>query len=141
MTDRLSPEHRSWNMSRIRSRDTSPERVVRSLLHRLGYRFRLHRKDLPGSPDIVLSRYRVVIFVHGCFWHRHRNCRLAYKPKSRIEFWEKKFSDNVRRDTQAARKLRTLGWRIVTVWECQTRHLAKLQIRLSRLLSPPQLFS
>ncbi|HEY0980807.1 very short patch repair endonuclease, partial [Schlesneria sp.] len=87
MTDRITKSHRSWNMSRIRSKDTSPELQVRSLLHGLGYRFRIHRIDLPGKPDIVLPRYRVAVLVHGCFWHRHPGCKYAYTPKSRIQFW------------------------------------------------------
>lgn len=134
MADRISPEHRSWNMSRIKSRDTKPERIVRSLLHRMGFRFRLHRKDLPGGPDIVLPRYKTVVFVHGCFWHRHKNCPFAYTPKSRAEFWHQKFSGNVKRDARAARNLRRLGWRVVTVWECQTRLEEKLSNRLARIL-------
>ena len=120
MADRLSPEDRSWNMSRIRSRDTVPELRVRSVLHRAGYRFRLHRKDLPGRPDIVLPKHRTVVFVHGCFWHRHPGCRFAYQPKSRVAFWQKKFDDNVARDRRNVHVLRALGWRVITVWECQT---------------------
>jgi DNA mismatch endonuclease, patch repair protein len=118
--DRLTPEHRSWNMSRIRGRDTQPERAVRSALHRAGYRFRLHRKDLPGRPDIVLPKHRTVVFVHGCFWHRHPGCRFAYTPKSRADFWAAKFLANVERDQRNRRDLRRLGWRVITVWECQT---------------------
>lgn len=119
MTDRLTPQRRSWNMSRIRGRDTLPERAVRSALHRAGYRFRLHRKDLPGRPDIVLPKHSIVVFVHGCFWHRHPGCRFAYTPKSRITFWQQKFDGNVERDRRNVRALRALGWRVITVWECQ----------------------
>ena len=119
MTDRLTPEHRSWNMSRIRNRDTAPEKIVRSLLHRMGYRFRLHRRDLPGSPDIVLPKYRTVIFVHGCFWHRHKGCKFAYMPKSRPEFWQNKFDTNVERDRRVKRELKKLGWRVIVIWECE----------------------
>jgi DNA mismatch endonuclease (patch repair protein) len=142
MTDQLSPEHRSWNMSRIRSRDTSPERAVRSLLHRLGYRFRLHRKDLPGTPDIVLPRMRVAIFVHGCFWHRHHGCKLAYTPKSNVSFWTGKFEGNVQRDAKKKFLLKSVGWRVFTVWECETKTPGKLRSRLRRRLKsvrPPQL--
>lgn len=121
MADRISEEHRSWNMSRIRSRDTSPEKRVRSALHRAGYRFRLNVRKLPGSPDIVLPKFRTVIFVHGCFWHRHEGCRYAYTPKSRIEFWDEKFKVNVERDRIKKEQLENLGWRVRTVWECQTR--------------------
>lgn len=119
MADRISKEHRSWNMSQIRDRDTKPEIAVRSLLHRLGFRFRLHRSDLPGNPDIVLPKYKTVVLVHGCFWHRHRNCKYAYTPKSRTEFWETKFARNVKRDLEVRRELRKLGWKVVVVWECQ----------------------
>ena len=103
MTDILSKERRSWNMSRIRGSDTKPELLVRSLLHRMGYRFRLHRKDLPGRPDIVLPKYRTVIFVHGCFWHRHKGCKYAYTPKSRTDFWQNKFQGTVERDKRNRR--------------------------------------
>jgi DNA mismatch endonuclease, patch repair protein len=120
--DRLSRGHRSWNMSRIKSRDTSPELKVRSVLHSSGYRFRLHRKDLPGKPDIVLPRYRTVIFVHGCFWHRHLDCKYAYTPKSNIEFWEKKFTANIQRDLRSKKLLQEQGWTVIVVWECQVNN-------------------
>jgi len=117
-------------MSRIRSRDTQPELLVRSTLHKAGYRFRLHSKTLPGHPDIVLPRHGTVVFVHGCFWHRHHGCRYAYTPKSRVEFWRRKLEGNVERDRRNARALRALGWRVITVWECQAgapgRWLSKL---------------
>ena len=119
MPDKLTPERRSWNMSRIRGTDTTPERIVRSILHRLGYRFRLHRRDLPGKPDIVLPRLGVVVFVHGCFWHRHQGCKFSYTPKSRREFWSKKFAENVRRDRRVSAELDGLGWQVMTVWECE----------------------
>ena len=133
--DSLTPERRSWNMSRIKSGNTKPERLVRSLLHRMGYRFRLHRKDLPGRPDIVLPKYRRVVLVHGCYWHRHPGCRLAYTPKSNLEFWQAKFNENVRRDERQNRQLSELGWRVVTVWECETREPAVLAERLGREIS------
>lgn len=133
--DSLTPECRSWNMSRIKSGNTKPERLVRSLLHRMGYRFRLHRKDLPGRPDIVLPKYRRVVLVHGCYWHRHPGCRLAYTPKSNREFWQAKFNENVRRDERQNRQLSELGWRVVTVWECETREPATLAERLGREIS------
>jgi DNA mismatch endonuclease (patch repair protein) len=117
-------------MSRIRDRDTKPELALRSLLHRLGYRFRLHRKELPGRPDIVLPKYRSVIFVHGCFWHRHSGCRYAYTPKSRVEFWQNKFETNQVRDRSKRRELFELGWRVLVVWECETRDMATLERRL-----------
>lgn len=119
MMDRLSREHRSWNMSRVRGKDTGPEKQVRSALHRAGYRFRLHRETLPGRPDIVLPKYQTVVFVHGCFWHRHKSCQFAYTPKSRTDFWNRKFQSNIERDRRNVRALRRLGWRVVTVWECE----------------------
>ena len=124
-------------MGRIRGKDTEPEKRVRSLLHRLGFRFRLHDSNLPGRPDIVLQRYRTVIFVHGCFWHRHLGCRYAYSPKSRVEFWEEKFARNVVRDRDAQVALVCAGWRVVTIWECETRDLTILAERLKALLGEP----
>ena len=129
--DDLTPEKRSWNMSRIRGSNTKPELLVRSLLHRLGYRFRLHRRDLPGTPDIVLPKHRTVIFVHGCFWHRHPGCRYAYAPKSRVQFWKKKFAANVGRDARTRRTLEQAGWQVLVVWECELRDMAGLSDRLT----------
>ena len=134
--DRLSKKKRSWNMSRIHGRDTGPERAVRSILHRLGYRFRLHSRSLPGRPDVVLPKYETAVFVHGCFWHRHSRCPFAYTPKSRTEFWSKKFADNVARDRRAARTLRALGWRVLVVWECELRDAQGLAQRLDDALRP-----
>jgi len=134
--DIVTPEQRSHMMSGIRSKDTKPELIVRSVLHSLGYRFRLHRRDLPGSPDIVMPRHETVIFVHGCFWHRHTGCKFAYSPKSRMEFWEKKFEKNIERDRRVQRQLRQLGWRVIVVWECQTSDLAALSERLCSRLEP-----
>lgn len=130
--DSITKERRSWNMSRIKGSNTAPELVVRSLLHRMGLRFRLHRKDLPGKPDIVLPRHRTVVFVHGCFWHRHSGCAFAYSPKSNIEFWSKKFASNVRRDRSARAALRREGWSVKTIWECETRDEQKLNRVLQR---------
>ena len=134
MADRISHEHRSWNMSRIRGSNTKPEVIVRSLLHRMGYRFRLHRADLPGKPDIVLPKHRTVILVHGCFWHRHRGCRYAYTPKSRKAFWSRKFEKNIVRDRSVRRRLRRAGWHVITIWECQTRDLDHLASRILRTM-------
>lgn len=119
--DRISREHRSWNMSRIRSRDTEPERRVREVLRSLRYKFREQAADLPGRPDFVLLHHRVAIFVHGCFWHRHRGCRFAYSPKTRVRFWKAKFQENVRRDRRVKDQLRRAGWATLVVWECMTR--------------------
>jgi len=113
-------------MSRIKNHDTKPEIAVRSLLHRMGYRFRLHRKDLPGRPDIVLPKYSVIIFVHGCFWHRHEGCRFAYTPKSNIEFWTEKFNNNLRRDAENKAGLEKLGWNVKIIWECETNNHQRL---------------
>jgi DNA mismatch endonuclease, patch repair protein len=121
-------------MSRIRSKDTKPELVVRSILHRLGYRFRVHVARLPGRPDIVLAKWRTVLFVNGCFWHRH-GCKFSYNPKTRRKFWERKFLQNVRRDRQVVEELTTLGWRVATVWECQTGDLERLGPLLKKLIS------
>ena len=119
MTDKLSTERRSWNMSRIRSKNTKPEIIVRSLLHRMGYRFRLQRKDLPGRPDIVLPKYKTVIFVHGCFWHQHPDCIEASRPKSNITYWLPKLKANVDRDTRNRGLLQEQGWRVLRFWECE----------------------
>jgi len=132
MADRLSRAHRSWNMSRIRGENTTPEKLVRSVLHGLGFRFRLHRKDLPGRPDIVLPKWRTVVFVHGCFWHRHSGCRFAYTPKSRIDFWLRKFQENVERDRRNVDALEAAGWRTIVIWECETVNSERLARRLSR---------
>ena len=114
-------EQRSRNMSAIKSKNTKPEIAVRKLLHSMGYRFRLHRKDLPGSPDIVLPKYKTVIFVHGCFWHRHENCKYASTPKTRQEFWEAKFRENINRDKINQENLSSKGWKIIIVWECEIK--------------------
>ncbi|MBK3735767.1 DNA mismatch endonuclease Vsr [Azospirillum brasilense] len=129
--DRPSPE-RSSLMARIGPRDSKPEMIVRRMVHALGYRFRLHRRDLPGTPDLIFPRLRKVIFVHGCFWHRHEGCRLTTTPKTRAEFWQEKFSRNVERDARKEDELRSLGWDVLTIWECETR---KPDILRNRLLS------
>src|ERR1044072_7253916 len=127
MRDRLSRERRSWNMSRIRGKDTSPEKRVRSLLHRMGYRFRLHRKDLPGNPDIVFVSRRVALFVHGCFWHRHRGCKNCTIPTNNRKFWVTKLEGNVTRDKRSRLALRKRGWKTLVIWECQTKNLQRLE--------------
>ena len=114
-------EQRARNMSAIKSKNTKPEIKVRKVLHSMGYRFRLHRKDLPGSPDIVLPKYKTVIFVHGCFWHRHKNCKYASTPKTRQEFWEAKFRENINRDKLNQENLSSKGWKIIIVWECEIK--------------------
>ncbi|WP_112356481.1 very short patch repair endonuclease [Agrobacterium tumefaciens] len=121
MADTISAERRSWNMSRITGRNTKPELLLRSLLHKAGFRFRLHAKDLPGKPDIILPKYRIAIFVHGCFWHRHAGCRNATMPSTRPEFWAAKFEGNVERDARNAAALEAAGWTVITVWECDLK--------------------
>lgn len=135
--DVMSPDQRSRNMSAIRSRNTKPELAVRQILHSLGFRFRLHRKNLPGRPDIVLPRYKTVVFVNGCFWHQHAGCKLASKPSTRQEFWETKLSRNVERDRENAAKLIELGWRVIVVWECDLQNINDLSNRLSSCLKDP----
>lgn len=136
MTDRLDPGRRRRLMQRVKGKDTAPELAVRSLLHRLGYRFRLHRKDLPGTPDIVLPGRRVVLFVHGCFWHGH-GCRLGRLPKSRLEYWQPKIAANRDRDQRKAECLAVLGWRVVVIWQCELADAEALAQRLRDELDGP----
>lgn len=126
MPDKFTPQKRSAIMAHVKNRNTAPELIVRKLLHRKGYRFRLHRKDLPGKPDIVLTKYRTVIFVHGCFWHSHPSCSRAARPQSNVEFWNEKLDKNQRRDALAYDKLESMGWRILVIWQCETKNLETL---------------
>lgn len=126
MTDTLSKEERSRVMAKVKSRDTKPEKKVRSLLFSLGFRFRLCQKNLPGKPDIVLKKYKTVIFVHGCFWHGHENCKNARIPKSNVEFWKNKIERNKQRFNEVAGQLRAQGWKVVVIWECETKDTKKL---------------
>jgi len=119
--DTLTKEKRSWNMSRIRSNDTKPELKVRSFLFRQGFRFRLHVKDLPGKPDIVLRKYKTAIEIRGCFWHRHDGCKDATTPSTNASFWKEKFRKNVERDQRTEKALKDLGWRLLVVWECELK--------------------
>ena len=132
--DTLSPEARSALMRSVRQRNTTPEQRVRSIAHRLGYRFRLHRRDLPGTPDLVFPALRTCLFVHGCFWHRHPGCKLTTTPKTRVDFWEAKFEANVERDHRKVANLEGQGWRVAVIWECETRDPDKIAKRLHRLL-------
>lgn len=142
MTDIVDSKQRSVLMAGIRSRNTAPELAVRRIAHRMGLRFRLHRKDIPGCPDLVFPKHRLVIFVHGCFWHRHQGCKYAYTPKSRIEFWAKKFASNVARDARQEAALKALGWQVLVIWECETKDEVavedKLAVVIHREGSPPQ---
>jgi DNA mismatch endonuclease (patch repair protein) len=134
LMDVHTPAQRSFNMSRIRSKDTKPELLVRRLLHHMGYRFRLHRRDLPGSPDVVLPRYNVLIYIHGCFWHRHDGCRFSTTPATNTEKWQKKFQENMLRDQKNREEALRIGWLPIVVWECETRDLDVLASRLETLL-------
>ena len=134
MTDHLNKTERSWNMSRIKGIDTKPEMKVRRLLYSMGYRYRLHKNNLPGKPDIIIEKYKLIIQVHGCYWHRHQNCKLAYNPKSRVEFWQKKFDDNVSRDNKVKRELLSLGYSVYTIWECETRDTQQLSNCIRNIL-------
>ncbi|MCL2122589.1 MAG: very short patch repair endonuclease [Desulfovibrionaceae bacterium] len=125
--DSVSPEKRGWIMAQVKGHDTGPEMAVRSLLHRMGYRFRLQRKDLPGKPDIVLPKYRVAIFVHGCYWHRHDCSNGRRHPKSHLDFWLPKLEGNRERDIQKQALLREQGWNILVIWECMLRDTSALQ--------------
>ena len=133
MTDRLDPDRRRRLMQQVKGKDTQPEKFVRSLLHRLGYRFRLHRKDLPGTPDIVFPSRRLVIFVHGCFWHGH-GCRIGQLPKSHLEYWYPKIQANRERDQRKKLALENAGWRVAVVWQCELFDSDALSVSLQRLL-------
>lgn len=134
MTDRVTPEQRSRNMARVKGRDTKPERLVRSLIHGMGYRFRLHRADLPGKPDIVLPILRKVIIVNGCFWHGHPDCRRSVRPSTNREFWDIKIDGNIARDARNLAALEALGWRVLIVWQCETKNHEALEAALERFL-------
>jgi DNA mismatch endonuclease (patch repair protein) len=124
MTDQLTPEQRSWNMAQIKGKDTKPELLVRSLLHRAGYRFTVNgpqNRKLPGKPDIVLPKFKTIIFVHGCFWHRHKGCKYTTTPKSNVEFWERKFQRNITNDRKNQKKLKERGWKVIIVWQCELK--------------------
>lgn len=132
--DTLTPAERSARMALVRAKDTKPELVVRHLVHGMGYRYRLHRRDLPGTPDLVFPGRSKVIFIHGCFWHRHARCALARLPKSRGDFWLPKLTANAERDARNVRALRRLGWSVLTIWECQLGDAVKLANRIRRFL-------
>ena len=127
---------RSYTMSRIRSKDTSPELRVRSLMHRAGYRYSLHVKTMPGAPDIVMRRYRTVVFVNGCFWHQHKGCRIASKPRTNTDYWQRKFKRTADRDRRVISELQQDGWTVLVIWECQTRNEDDLHNLLAKILPP-----
>jgi len=131
--DVLTAEQRSKNMAAIRSKNSKPEIVVRKLLHRLGFRFRLHRRDLPGCPDLVLPKYKTVIFVNGCFWHQHANCKHSHIPQTRVDYWSAKLNATVERDQRNIKDLARLGWRTIVVWECQLKHMEEIATQLKAI--------
>lgn len=133
--DKLSTERRSANMRNIRSADTAPERCLRTLVHRMGYRFRLHRRDLPGKPDLVFPSRRKIIFVHGCFWHQHPGCREGRIPSSRVDYWQPKFLRNKERDVRNEQELASLGWDVLVIWECEIDHTIAVSARLEEFLA------
>ncbi|NJC88149.1 MAG: DNA mismatch endonuclease Vsr [Desulfuromonas sp.] len=134
MADVFTQAKRSWVMSRIAGKHTKPEKIVRKLLHSAGFRFRLHNRTLPGKPDIVLKKYKTVIFVNGCFWHQHSGCSRATAPSSNAEYWKNKLLNNVDRFEMQKYKLESLGWRVVVVWECETKRPDMLSVRLIEIL-------
>jgi DNA mismatch endonuclease (patch repair protein) len=134
VVDSLTPKERSEVMARVRSKDSRPELAVRKIVFALGYRYRLHARALPGCPDLVFRPIRKVIFVHGCFWHRHSNCALARMPKSRIDFWTTKLEGNRNRDNRNKRSLAREGWKVLTIWECQLRDASRVAKRIRRFL-------
>jgi DNA mismatch endonuclease (patch repair protein) len=135
MRDRLTPEQRSAQMRRIRKTNTRPEIAVRRVAHALGLRFRLHRRDLPGSPDLVFPRHRKLIFVHGCFWHQHEGCRLARKPVTRLDYWLPKLDRNMQRDRDVLEMLRAAGWQPIVIWECETKKPRVVEQQIRRLFN------
>lgn len=136
--DKISRQQRSKNMAAVRGKNTTPELLVRHVLHAMGYRFRLHKKDLPGKPDIVLPKYRTCIFVHGCFWHQHPGCKRATKPSTNTDFWSQKLDKNVERDEQNRLALNDLSWNVIVVWECETKDIVLLENKLYHFLKGTQ---
>lgn len=136
--DSLTPQERSERMSKVRCKNTAPELAVRSIVHRLGHRYRLHSRGLPGQPDLTFVKRRKIIFVHGCFWHRHENCKLARMPKSRLEFWGPKLEANRHRDVKTQESLKAAGWDVLVVWECELSDQAALTQMIKSYLGPRQ---
>ncbi len=136
--DSLSPEERSERMSRVRGKDTKPELVVRKLVWAMGYRYRLHSRKLPGRPDLVFSGRKKLIFVHGCFWHQHENCRQYRMPRTRLDFWLPKLESNKRRDARVREELDALGWNILILWECELKNMEELATRISHFMEGEQ---
>jgi len=135
MTDVFNKEKRSWIMSRVTGKNTKPEISVRKILHGMGFRYRLHVRNLPGNPDIVLPRHKKVIFVHGCFWHGHENCKRSKRPTTNEQFWNEKINHNIERDLKVISDLNSMGWEVLTVWECETKDPELLKVRLIKFLT------
>jgi DNA mismatch endonuclease (patch repair protein) len=135
VVDKFNPEKRSKIMARVKQANTHPEKAVRSTLHRLGYRFRVHRKDLPGNPDIVLPKYKRIVFVHGCFWHGHKGCKRSARPATNVVFWNQKLSANESRDRRVVRQLRKQGWTVLVIWGCETTNNDRIKEKLLKFLS------
>ena len=133
--DIFSQEKWSQVMSHVRNRDTRPEKIIRSILHKSGFRFRIQRKDLPGKPDIVLPKYKTIIFVHGCFWHQHEGCKKALPPKSNVSFWLEKFRKNKERDRKVIRTLQESGWKVIVVWQCEIPKIKNNPEIIKKLIS------
>jgi DNA mismatch endonuclease (patch repair protein) len=133
MADKLSKEKRGWNMSRIKSKDTKPELLIRKAIYKLGYRYRLHKKGMPGRPDVVINRIKTTVFVNGCFWHRHGDCSEASRPKTNSEFWENKISKNVERDVKNYKILQSAGWKVIVIWECEISNEIEKNINLLKI--------
>ncbi len=134
MVDVFSEGKRRWIMGRVKGRDTRPEMLVRSLVHRMGFRFRVHRRDLPGNPDIVLPRHKKVIFIHGCFWHGHPGCPRSKRPTTNQAFWDRKLDGNVERDKRFQEQLVRMGWKVLVIWQCEMRVLDPLTMKVERFL-------
>jgi DNA mismatch endonuclease (patch repair protein) len=136
--DIFDKSKRSWIMSHVKGKDTKPEILVRSIVHRLGFRFHKHKSNLPGKPDIVLAKHRKVIFVHGCFWHGHKKCTRSSRPQSNKSFWVEKLDKNITRDKRTKRELELQGWKILIVWTCETKNIFKLQNKIAKFLVEPK---
>lgn len=130
----ITPEVRSQMMAAVKGKNTKPEIIVRKMLHAMGFRFRLHRKELPGRPDIVLPKYRTVVLVNGCFWHQHPGCQMSRRPKSRPDYWEPKLDGNIQRDKKNRTELVKLGWRVITIWECELENPEEIAAKLKNLI-------
>lgn len=135
MSDVFSKDDRSRIMSKISCKDTKPEILVRRILHKMGFRYRLHVNDLPGTPDIVLPRHKKIIFVHGCFWHGHEGCNRSKRPKTNVDFWNQKIDGNIERDEKTKEELEEMGWKVLVIWQCQTRDLESLEQIILKFMS------